>query len=111
MKRRTFIAGLGSAAAWPMVARGQQPTMPVIGFLSSRWSADSASVVAAFQQGLQEAGLDSQNFSIDYRWAEGEFDRLSAMAVELATARVAAIAAFAPPAGLLPKQLDRKRLI
>jgi putative tryptophan/tyrosine transport system substrate-binding protein len=100
VRRRAFIAALGTTAAWPLVARAQQTAKPVIGFLSSRSSADSASVVAAFQQGLKEAGLDSQSFSIDYRWAEGAFDRLSAMAAELATQHVAAIAAFAPPAAL-----------
>jgi putative ABC transport system substrate-binding protein len=100
MRRREFIASIGSAVAWPMVALGEQSAIPVIGFLSSRSSTDSASVVAAFHQGLNEAGLNRQSFSIEYRWAEGEFERLSPLASELATRRVAVIAAFAPPAAL-----------
>ena len=84
LKRREFITLLGAAAAWPLVARAQQPAMPVIGFLSSRSPGESADLVAAFRRGLAEGGyVEGQNVSLEFRWGEGRYERLTADAVEL----------------------------
>jgi len=97
MRRRQFIAGLGSAAAWPVVAWAQQPAIPVVGFLNSGSPGGYASRVAAFRQGLKEAGfVESQNVAVEYRWADGQYDRVPAMAAELVGRRVAVIVANTP---------------
>jgi ABC-type uncharacterized transport system substrate-binding protein len=95
MRRRAFIAGLAGSAAWPLAARAQQPTMPVIGYLSAVSPRPGARLLAVFRQSLAEGGfVEGQNVGIEYRWAEGQFDRLPAMAEELLRRRVALIVAI-----------------
>ena len=103
MKRREFITLLGSAAAaWPVVAQAQPPTMPVIGFLAPVLTNEDQ--LRGFQQGLKQAGfVEGENVSILYRSAENELDRLPALAVDLARRRVAVIAAAGPPAAFAAK--------
>jgi putative ABC transport system substrate-binding protein len=92
MRRRAFIAALGGAAAWPLAARAQQATMPVIGFLSSRSPGESSSVVAAFRTGLKESGfVEGHNVHIAFRWAEGHYAGLASMAADLVEQRVAVL--------------------
>jgi putative tryptophan/tyrosine transport system substrate-binding protein len=91
MRRRAFISLLGAAAAWPLGARAQQ-AIPVVGFLSAPSPAPYARYVAAVHQGLKEAGfVEGQNVSFEYRWAEGHYDRLPTMAMELVDRHVAVI--------------------
>jgi len=103
MRRRELIAVLGGAAAWPFAARAQQP-MPVVGFLNPASAQSYARQLAAFLKGLREAGFtDSDNVKIEYRWAEGQNDRLRAMAEDLVRRNVAVIAATSTPATLAAK--------
>jgi len=94
IRRRELVLVLGGiAAAWPLAARAQQPTTPVIGFISGR-SPDESEAVVAFRQGLAEAGyVEGQNVQIAFRWAEGHYERLPMMAADLARRQVTAILA------------------
>ena len=93
--RRKFLATLGgAAAAWPLAARAQQPAMPVVGFMSARSAADSSREVVAFRQGLAETGYEEgRNVAVEFRWAQGQFDSLPAIAGELVRRPLAVLAA------------------
>src|SRR5262245_13666617 len=102
MRRREFLALLGSAIAWPNAALAQQKAIPIVGFINSASPKPYAPNVKGFLQGLKEAGyIEGQNVSIEYRWAEGQYDRLPAMAAELVRRDVTVIVANTPAAPIV----------
>ena len=94
IRRREFIAAVGGAVVWPLAARAQQPTMPVVGYLASGSHQSEAVRVAAIRQTLSENGyVDGQNVAIEFRWAEGQYDRLPDLVADLVRRRVSVIVA------------------
>ncbi len=101
MRRREFIAGFVSAALWPLLAQAQQPVIPIVGFLNSQSAQDYQRQLAAFLDGLAEAGyVDGRNVKIEYRWADNHSDRLPALMADLVEKKATVIAATSTPAAL-----------
>src|SRR5438105_4608130 len=108
MQRRTFMTLLGSAASWPLSAHAQQKAMPVIGYLSSTSPGPSAPFLTAFREGLGETGyIEGQNMAIEYRWAEGRYDRLPALVADLVGRKVDVLTTTGDPAAFAAKNTTR----
>jgi putative tryptophan/tyrosine transport system substrate-binding protein len=104
MRRREFIAGLGGAVAWPLVARGQQPSRSTIGLLGGASPEDNDPYLLALARGLAEAGyVEGKNLEIEYRWARGQYNLLGEMAADLVGRQVSVIATFGTNAALAAK--------
>lgn len=108
MRRRQFIAGLGAAAAWPLAARAQQAPLPVVGFVNGGLPDVSTGWVAAFREGLGEAGyVEGQNVTVGYHWMEGQYDRLPALMADLVRRRVPVTATLgATPTAIAARDRD-----
>src|SRR3954447_7323879 len=104
MRRREFIAGLGMAAAGPVAAWGQQPALPVIGYLSTRSSDEATGHTNAFRGGLEEMGfVEGRNVAVEYRWAKGDYNQLASLAADLLSRPLALMAATGDPAAKAAK--------
>jgi putative ABC transport system substrate-binding protein len=104
MQRREFVTLVGGAAAWPIAARAQQPTMPVVGFLHPASFDTSAYRLRAFRQGLKDAGfVEGESVAVEYRWADNQVDRLPELAAQLLGRRIAVLVVTATPATLAAK--------
>src|SRR5262249_48730092 len=104
MRRRTFIQGIAASAAWPVTTRAQQSSMPLIGWLSGASPKGYARNVTAFLEGLKESGfVEGQNVTIEYRWAEGQYDRLPQLAADLIRNHVVVIVGSSTTAALAAK--------
>ena len=110
MRRREFISVMGGAAAWPLAARAQQPRMPVIGYLSGRSAESDAAMLAALRRGLGEGGyIEGQNIAIEYRFSDGQYDRLPALMTEL-TGRQVSVLVVAGVAGTVSGQMRASQI-
>jgi len=104
MRRREFIVAVGGAVTWPLVARAQRPAVPMIGYMDTASASTTAHLVEAFRRGFSAAGYDEgRNVAIEYRWAEGDYDKLPALAAELVRLQVAVIATINTPTILAAK--------
>jgi putative ABC transport system substrate-binding protein len=104
MKRREFVVGVSAVAAWPVAALAQQPAMPVVGFVNAASPGGSYPPLPAFLKGLGETGfVEGRNVAIEYRWAEGHYERLPALIADLVQRKVSVIAATGTPAAVAAK--------